>query len=63
MPKIGDPNFDKLYNVRPLISYFRNSFLKAYNPSRNLSVDESTVAFKGRTHVKQQYMAMKPIEV
>lgn len=61
MPQKGEPNFDKLYKVRPLISYLRNSFLNAYNPNRNMSVDESMVAFKGRTHLKQ-YMPMKPIK-
>jgi hypothetical protein len=38
-----------------------NNFLNAYNPGRNLPVDESMVAFKGRTHLKQ-YMPQKPIK-
>lgn len=61
MPQKGDPKFDKLYKVRPMISYLSNSFLSAYSPDRNLSVDESMVAFKGRTHLKQ-YMPLKPIK-
>jgi hypothetical protein len=35
--------------------------LNAYNPGRNLAVDESMVTFKGRTHLKQ-YMPQKPIK-
>lgn len=61
MPKKGEPEFDKLYKVRPIITCLTKNFLEAYNPSRNLSVDESMIAFKGRTHLKQ-YMPQKPIK-
>jgi hypothetical protein len=60
MPKKIDSDFDKLYKIRPMITYLSNNFLNAYNPGRNLAVDESMVAFKG-THLKQ-YMPQKPIK-
>lgn len=46
MPEKADPNFDKLYKVRPMIFYLSNKFLIAYSPGRNLSVDESMVERK-----------------
>ncbi|KAF2886285.1 hypothetical protein ILUMI_19888 [Ignelater luminosus] len=61
MPKKGEPEFDKLYKIRPMIQYLTNSFLQAYTPGRNIAIDESMVAFKGRTHLKQ-YMPQKPIK-
>lgn len=61
MPTRDADNFDKLYKVRPMINLLSNSFLNSYNPGRNLSVDESMVAFKGRTQLKQ-YMPQKPIK-
>lgn len=61
MPRREDPNFDKFYKVRPLISHPKTSFLQAYNPSRSLALDKIMIAFKGITSLKQ-YMPLKPIE-
>lgn len=61
MPQRGNDNFDKLYKVRPMINLLSNSFLGSYNPGRNLAVDESMIAFKGRSQLKQ-YMPQKPIK-
>lgn len=44
-----------------MISILRNNFMNAFNPGRNIAVDESMVAFKGRTSLKQ-YMPQKPIK-
>ena len=52
---------DRLFNVRPLISKLNETFAKHYSPSRNISVDESMVRFKGRSMLKQ-YLPMKPIK-
>lgn len=61
MPKKGQPNFDRLYKLRPLLDHINEIFKKMFSPSRYLSVDESMVRFKGRSSLKQ-YMPMKPIK-
>jgi hypothetical protein len=61
MPTRNSPKFDKLYKARPLILHLNSKFRESYGPSRNISVDESMVAFKGRSTLKQ-YMPMKPIK-
>lgn len=53
------PEFDKLHKVRPLLTMARDNFLREYRPSRELSVDEAMVGFKGRSSLKQ-YMPLKP---
>ncbi|XP_049774068.1 piggyBac transposable element-derived protein 4-like [Schistocerca cancellata] len=60
-PATNDPGYDKLYKIRPLISALNKNCLKVYHPSTSLAVDESVVAFKGRTSLKQ-YMPMKPVK-
>jgi hypothetical protein len=60
MPKRGDPNFDKLYEVRPFIDALQKNFLKCYDPDDVMSVDESMILFKGCSSLKQ-YMPKKPI--
>ena len=54
-------NKDKLYKLRPLINSLNNSFIKLYNVSRQVSIDESVILFKGRSSLKQ-YNPMKPIK-
>lgn len=61
MPKRGDPNFDRLYKIKPFLEYFGEKFKTNFCPSQFLSIDESMVAFKGRNTMKQ-YMPMKPIK-
>jgi hypothetical protein len=52
---------DKLYKLRPLINTLNKSFSSLYNGTRELSVDESMIMFKGRSSLKQ-YNPMKPIK-
>ncbi|KAF0751252.1 piggyBac transposable element-derived protein 4-like [Aphis craccivora] len=52
---------DKLFKIRSLIDHLNNIYKILYNPSQNLSVDESMVAFTGRSTMKQ-YMPLKPIK-
>lgn len=61
MPERGHLDFDKLYKLRPLLDHLKAKYLVLFSPSRNLAVDESMAAFKGRTTLKQ-YMPMKPIK-
>lgn len=44
-----------------MIKQLNKIFPEIYSPSRYLAVDESMIAFKGRTTMKQ-YMPLKPIE-
>ena len=52
---------DRLYKLRPLINTMNNNFTKLYNVSRQVSIDESMIIFKGRSSMKQ-YNPMKPIK-
>lgn len=54
-------NYDKLYKLRPLLDHLSQKYLEVFSASRNLSIDESMAAFKGRSTLKQ-YMPKKPIK-
>lgn len=54
-------NKDKLYKLRPMIDALNKIFPEAYRGTRELSVDESMIKFKGRSTIKQ-YNPMKPIK-
>lgn len=58
-PARGQPGYDKLYKVRPLLDAVVKNFQASYTPSENLSIDESMVGFKGRLAFLQ-YMPKKP---
>lgn len=61
MPLRNSLEFDKLYKIRPMITHLKDIYQSVYRPSRYLAVDESMVAYKGRSTMKQ-YMPMKPIK-
>ena len=48
-----DDNKDKLYKLRPLISKLNENYVKLYNVSKTMSIDESMILFKGRSSLKQ----------
>ncbi len=54
-------NNDKLYKVRSFISAMNANYVKLYNVSQNLSIDESMILFKGRHSIKQ-YCPKNPIK-
>uniref|UniRef100_A0A8B9GTM1 PiggyBac transposable element-derived protein domain-containing protein n=1 Tax=Astyanax mexicanus TaxID=7994 RepID=A0A8B9GTM1_ASTMX len=57
-PPVGDPAYDKLYKVRPLLT----SLLEKFNEipmEEHLCVDEQIVPFKGK-HPMKQYNPKKP---
>lgn len=60
MPKRGDPNYDKLYKIRPYLDRLLQTYKSSYLPTRIQSIDESMIRFKGRSSIKQ-YMPDKPI--
>lgn len=59
--KIPKDNKDRLYKLRPMIDGLNNKFQQLYHGTRQLSVDESMILFKGR-NVMKQYCPMKPIK-
>ena len=61
MPARGEPGFDKLYKVRPLLDFLKTSFKQQYSPHYIQAIDEAMIAYKGRTSLKQ-YMPLKPIK-
>ena len=58
-PRREEPEFDKLYKVRPLLDLLLPSFRDSYIPTKHLSVDESMISFKGRLSFLQ-YLPKKP---
>ena len=54
-----DPNYDKLFKVKPLIDHFRRVFKGIVVPETMQAVDEMMIPFKGR-HGAKQYMPKKP---
>ncbi len=54
-------NTDKLFKLRPMISRLNDNYVKLYNVSKTLSIDESMILFKGRSSLKQ-YNPKKPIK-
>ena len=54
-------NKDKLYKLRPMINSLNDNFIKLYNISRQVSIDQSMILFKGRNSLKQ-YNPMKSIK-
>ena len=57
----GTQSYDRLGKVRPLLNYLQARSSAVYNPSRELSVDEATIKFQGRSSLKH-YMPKKPIK-
>lgn len=53
------PEYDKLFKIRPFLDMIVEKWKSLYTPSQNISVDESMIAFKGRTNM-MQYMPAKP---
>lgn len=61
MPKRGEPEYDKLYKIRPVVNYMNTAFQKGAKNSTSQSIDECMVKFKGRSTLKQ-YMPNKPVK-
>ena len=57
----GDPAYDRLGKIHPLMDHLGSEFALLYNPSKNLAVDEAMIKFQGRSSLKQ-YMPAKPIK-
>ena len=44
---------DRLYKIRPLITYFNNKINTIYYPKKEFSLDESMVLWRGRLQFRQ----------
>ncbi|XP_063932857.1 piggyBac transposable element-derived protein 4-like isoform X2 [Zophobas morio] len=44
---------DKLHKIRPIVDYFNKRMFEVYSPSRELSIDESLLAWRGRLGFRQ----------
>ncbi|XP_015215521.2 piggyBac transposable element-derived protein 4-like [Lepisosteus oculatus] len=60
-PARGQPGYDGLYKIRPLLEVVQAKMWEAYAPNRCLTVDEGAIAVKGRFSATQ-YMPSKPIK-
>ena len=61
MPARGQPGYDKLFKLRPLLEEINKNSLAMYDPHREVSINEAMVLFKGRSLFKQ-YMPQKLIK-
>jgi len=52
---------DKLFKIRPILDRVLEACQSEYRPTKNVSVDEAMVKFKGRLGMKQ-YMPNKPVK-
>ena len=57
----GQPGYDRLAKVRPIIDAVRQSFIAKYNPHKKNAIDEAMIPFKGRSSLKQ-YLPKKPVK-
>ena len=55
----GQPGYDPLYKVRPLLDLVSPRLESEYNPHEQVSIDEAMIRFKGKLGFKQ-YMKAKP---
>ena len=58
MPRQGEPNYDRLFKVRPVVDHLHEKFQEVYTPRQNICVDESLLLWKGRL-VFRQYLPLK----
>jgi hypothetical protein len=55
----GEPGYDRLARIRPVITAVHDTFLANYRPHRDNAIDEAMIKFKGRSAMKQ-YVPLKP---
>ena len=49
MKKQGEPGYDRLHKVRPLLTIINAQFKRNAEPEKCVSVDEQIIPFEGRT--------------
>ena len=58
-PPRGQPGYDKLFKIRPMLNLVITAYKNSYIPYQNISIDESIISFKGRLSFLQ-YLPKKP---
>lgn len=58
-PARGEENYDRLYKCRPALTMILRNVQRCYFPTKNISIDEGMIAFKGRLSFRQ-YLPAKP---
>ena len=56
----GQPGYDKLHKIKPLLNLLFPNFERAYNLENNISIDECMTPWRGRLSFRQ-FIASKPI--
>lgn len=59
MKEKGEPGYDRLHKIRPLLDNLNENFAKCAEPEAHMSVDEQIVPFQGHHNLKV-YMEKKP---
>ena len=62
LEKKGEPGYDKLGKVRPIMECCSQVLYNNYLPNCQLAIDESMIPFQGKSTV-QQYMPLKPTKL
>ena len=57
----GEPEYDRLGKIRPVIDAVNDAFLSSYQPNCENSINEAMIKFKGRSSLKQ-YAPLKPVK-
>ncbi|XP_048587830.1 piggyBac transposable element-derived protein 4 [Nematostella vectensis] len=56
----GQPGYDKLHKIKPLLNLLFPKFENAYNLHKNISIDECMIPWRGRLSFRQ-FIANKPV--
>ena len=55
----GSPGHDRLGKVRPIIDHLSTKFVEAYDPHKEVAVDEAMIKFQGRSLLKQYILCQR----
>jgi len=54
-PKKGDPNYNPLYKIQPVLDLTVPTYAQVYQPGRDLPADESMIKYKGQARISTVY--------
>ena len=57
----GDPNYDKLAKIQPMLEIVQQTFQDHYKPGKEQTIDEGMITYKGRLSF-MKYMPARPIK-